>query len=97
MIIAIDYDNTYTGDPITFNGIIDLFKAAGHTVVCVTGRDANSVMAEPVVNSIGKLVPIVFAGKEWKRDAAIKRGYNVNIWIDDIPEMVAKQILIGHG
>jgi hypothetical protein len=52
-------------------------------------------MGQSVLNSIGRLVPVVFAGRDWKRDAAERRGYKVNVWIDDVPEMVAKQILIG--
>lgn len=89
MIIAIDYDMTYTADPETFEKVIALFKAAGHTVICVTGRSDDGVMDVPVRNSIGKLVPVVFAGKEWKATAAKKQGYNVSIWIDDMPGMIS--------
>lgn len=96
MIIAIDYDNTYTADPDTWDNVIKTLQVAGHTLVCVTGR--SEAMGLPVLNSIGKLIPVVFAGPEWKRDAALKRGYKVDVWIDDMPEMVGKQVLIGsHG
>lgn len=94
MIIAVDYDNTYAADPETFNKVIEVFKNAGHTVICVTARP--DTMGHPVLNSIGKLVPVVFAGTEWKRDAAKARGYKVDVWIDDSPEYVAKQNLIGR-
>ena len=94
MIIAIDYDNTYTADPVTFEKVIALFQAAGHTVVCVTGRSDDGVMDVPVSNSIGKLVSVVFAGMEWKAVAARKQGYNVSVWIDDIPGMIAPADLI---
>lgn len=87
MIIAIDYDNTYSADPESFNKVIAVFKAAGHDVICVTGRD-DGVMGVPVRNSIGKLVPIVFAGAVSKRIAAEKRGYIVDVWIDDMPAMI---------
>lgn len=97
MIIAIDYDNTYTGDPEVFNEVIKTFQNAGHTVICVTGRSAHELMMQPVIDSIGKLVPVIFAGKEWKRVAASKRGYDVNIWIDDMPEYIGKQTIIGRG
>jgi hypothetical protein len=88
MIIAIDYDGTYAADPNVFNEVIKLFLEAGHTVICVTGRDAG-IMGKPVMESIGKLVPVVFAGPEWKADAAKKQGYNVNVWIDDMPGMIS--------
>lgn len=94
MIIAVDYDSTYSADPETFDQVIKVFQAAGHTVICVTARP--ETMGQSVLNSIGKLVPVVFAGADWKREAAERRGYKVNVWIDDVPEMVAKQILIGR-
>lgn len=90
MIIAIDYDNTYTGDPETFNKVIKLFQEAGHIVICVTARSNDGVMDLPVRNSIGKLVPVIFAGPNWKREAALKHGYKVSVWIDDMPSMIDK-------
>jgi hypothetical protein len=90
VIIAIDYDNTYTADPATFDKVIKLFQDAGHTVICVTGRDGG-IMGDPVRASIGKLIPVVFAGPEWKRDAALKQGYKVDVWVDDIPNMISPQ------
>jgi hypothetical protein len=93
MIIAIDYDGTYAADPNVFDEVIKLFLEAGHTVICVTGRD-EGVMGKPVLESIGKLVPVVFAGPEWKREAALKKGYDVNVWIDDVPNMISPQNLL---
>ena len=95
MIIAIDYDNTYTAAPELWNRMISMFSDAGHTIICITGRTEN--MAQPVMDSIGKLIPVIFAGNDWKRDAAIKRGYKVDVFIDDMPEMVGKQLLIGKS
>lgn len=93
MIIAIDYDNTYTADPETFNKVIATFKEAGHDVICVTGRD-DGVLGVPVRNSIGKLVSIIFAGSKWKREAAKKCGSLVDVWIDDMPSMIDPQHII---
>jgi len=96
MIVAIDYDGTYAVAPELWNQFIKLFQEAGHTIICVTGRTEQSSMAQAVLDSIGKLVPVVFAGEQWKREAAKKRGYKVDIWIDDMPEMVAPAILLGR-
>lgn len=91
MIIAIDYDGTFAADPETFTKVIQLFQEAGHTVICVTGRSAGP-MGQPVLDSIGKLIgedKCIFAGTSlWKSIAAEKRGYTVNVWIDDIPSMI---------
>lgn len=96
MIIAIDYDKTYTEDPKTFDLIITVLKHAGHTVICVTGRSDHESMSAEVKSSIGQLVPVVFAGKLWKREAAEQAGYKVDIWIDDMPGMIERQLLIGQ-
>jgi hydroxymethylpyrimidine pyrophosphatase-like HAD family hydrolase len=92
MIISVDYDNTYTAAPELFTQLIKLFQDAGHTVICVTGRGTD--MSQPVLDSIGKLVPCIFAGGEWKRTAAEQAGYKVNIWIDDDPSYIMKQTLL---
>jgi hydroxymethylpyrimidine pyrophosphatase-like HAD family hydrolase len=94
MIIAIDYDNTYTADPHLWDEFIRSAEATGHTVICVTARP--DTMGQPVLDSIGKLVPVIFCGGEWKREVALSRGYKVNVWIDDSPEYIAPQLLIGR-
>lgn len=97
MIIAVDYDNTYAADPETFNKVIKVFQEAGHQVICVTGRP--DAMAHPVLNSIGLVVGkgnCIFAGNRWKREAALACGWKVDVWIDDSPEYIAKQYLIGR-
>jgi hypothetical protein len=53
-------------------------------------------MGQVVLDSIGKLVPVVFAGGEWKREVALKQGYKVDVWIDDMPEYIGPQTIIGH-
>lgn len=92
MIIAIDYDNTYTVDPALWNQVIKLFQEAGHTVICCTGR--TDAMAQPVLDSIGKLVPVVFAGGTPKREACNKQGYNVSVWCDDMPELIIQPYVV---
>jgi hypothetical protein len=94
MIVAIDYDNTYNLHSFLFDKIILLFQEAGHTVICITNRTSENKKKE-IVNSIGLLVPVIFAGSDWKRDAALKNGYKVDVWIDDMPSSIEKQILIG--
>lgn len=93
MIIAIDYDNTYTAAPELWDQTIKLFQDAGHAVICITARTEG--MRQPVLDSIGKLVPVIFSGSEWKREAAKKRGYSVDIFIDDMPEIIGPQHLLG--
>ena len=94
MIIAIDYDSTYTVDPSLWNDFIERALTGHHTVICVTARP--EVMGQVVLDSVGKLVPVIFAGGDWKREVALKQGYKVDVWIDDSPEYVGPQTLIGN-
>lgn len=94
MIIAIDYDGTYSRDPQTFDTIIALLKSAGHTVICATYRSADNI--QPVIDSIGKLCPVILAGNGWKREAAEKAGYKVDVFVDDMPSSIERQMLVGQ-
>lgn len=86
MIIAVDYDNTYTADPELWDDFIKSAIVKGHTVICVTARTEN--IGEPVKESIGQLVPVIFTGGQPKRAASLKRGYKVDVWIDDMPQII---------
>ena len=87
LVISIDYDDTYTAEPMLWAQFIGLARAAGATVICVTGRkEPPDFTRNPPLPAS---VPIICAGNQWKRSAAEKAGYAVNIWIDDMPEMVA--------
>lgn len=94
MIISVDYDNTYTAAPQLWDAFITMALEAGHTVICTTARP--EVLGQVVLDSIGKLVPVLFAGGEWKREVALNHGYKVDIWIDDMPEYIGPQTIIGH-
>ena len=41
-------------------------------------------------------IPIVYCGNESKRQACLKAGYEVDIWIDDMPAMIDGGLLIGE-
>ena len=84
LTIALDYDKTYTADPLFWDQVVRLGEQRGHQFVCVTGR------RDPP-GSHERQIPmrVICAGSEWKRRAAAKAGVHVDVWIDDMPEMVA--------
>ncbi len=90
MLIAIDYDKTWTADPDLFGSFAKSLKKAGHKCICVTSR-ATDTENNDLANSIGQYMPIVYAGNQPKRKAAEKQRYHVNIWIDDMPESITRQ------
>jgi len=92
MMVALDYDGTYTLAPALWDQVIQLLQGSGHTVVCITSR---MVADQELLDSIGKLVPVVFAGSDWKNDAAKKSGYQIDVWIDDIPTSIMHTFILG--
>lgn len=91
MIIAIDFDNTFTADPDMWKELILIMLAKGHKVICLTNRSNMGEMGAEVIRAIDNLIPIVFAGQAWKNDAALKAGYKVEVFIDDSPETIKHQ------
>lgn len=90
MLIAIDYDKTWTADPELFESFVRDLKKAGHQCICITSRDEDTP-DNKLANSIGKYMKIVYAAGQSKRRAAEKARYTVNIWIDDTPESITRQ------
>ena len=82
MIIAIDWDKTFTVDPGLFSLFINGALDRGHKCIIVTGRQKSDPVVPPFE------IPIIYAGNEWKNDAALAAGYKVDIWIDDMPGMI---------
>ena len=89
LTIAIDFDDTFTTDPVLWTSVIALL-AVRHQVICVTSRRVSI----PNVNALQRaLTPhvaeIIYAYDQPKRLAAQEAGYAVDIWIDDRPETIA--------
>ena len=84
MIIALDYDGTYTCDPEAWNEFIDLMQRQGHTVYCVTMRYARE--SRPVREALESRVDGIFCtGRKAKRPFMYERGIHVSVWVDDEP------------
>lgn len=95
MIFGIDYDGTFSKDFDFFHDLITLIEAYGHRAIIVTQRSSEQDQKE-VEKQVNNRIPIIFAGEEWKNKAALKEGYKVDIWIDDMPQGIFEPIpLIG--
>jgi hypothetical protein len=90
VIISIDFDETWTQDPEAWRTFARLLQRRGHTVIVTTNRYPLPLVAQEVYASVRtKAVrDIIFAGAKPKREAARERGYRVDVWVDDTPEMV---------
>lgn len=87
MIIAIDYDDTYTADPVMWDAVIHEMFIHGHIVYCVTCRRDTPENRERC-SIIPDDVPIFFTGLKPKRTFMEKLGIKIDVWIDDMPESV---------
>jgi hypothetical protein len=99
MIIAIDYDGTWSADPELFAGVAKLAAARGHEVWCVTAR--SDAMMGPVLKMVGPVIGearCISVGRLSKA-ATFKRlrGVDADIWIDDMPESVRPLALSRGG
>jgi hypothetical protein len=84
MIVAIDYDDTWTLAPREWNQVVELLMHNGHTVIMVTQR-VEPWLDEP--REVAALMGVkMFWGSAPKREIAAMNGYNVDVWIDDSPE-----------
>lgn len=99
MILALDYDETYTEDKDFWNLVVALAKSRGHEVVCCTMRVNDGSSGYMAYNSdvevdmglVGLNIPIVYAATfKDKKEAMREHGHDVRqvIWIDDSPEFI---------
>jgi hypothetical protein len=86
LLFGIDFDGTFGADPALFHAFVQMIHSRGHEAVLVTQRTEEWRAA--VEEAVQNCIPIVFAGGFTKREAARRRGYNVDIWMDDNPMSV---------
>lgn len=92
MLIAIDYDYTFTAMPEYWLKVIEMGAAQGIEWVCVTGRtEKPDFDLEP---ALPEHVVVICAGDECKAVVAERNGYRPNIWIDDMPGTIDPPIII---
>ena len=87
MMLALDYDETYTRDPQFWDAVIELAKARGHSIICATMRYETE--GEDVRRDLAHQVEaIVYTGRRAKYWAVHDAGYLPSVWIDDSPNWI---------
>lgn len=90
LIIAMDYDNTFSAAPETFKAIIRCFQSTGHKVYCVTMRHEKLDWHDDFSILKNRYdVETIFCDGQAKRKVCENLGINIDIWIDDWPEGIA--------
>jgi hypothetical protein len=80
-IFGLDYDNTYSDDPELFELFIKAAQERGHLVFIVTARGPE--MPVPV-----KSCEVFYTDGSAKAAFMKEQGLDVDIWIDDWPEII---------
>ncbi len=75
MNISLDYDGTYSVDPVMWDEFIEIAKKHGHSVTCVTMRYPSEEVKIPC--------EVVYTSRNPKRDY-----FQADVWIDDMPQAV---------
>ena len=93
MNISLDYDDTYTRDPVFWDTVVGNAMMRGHIVYVVTLRTPEQGV--DVLNSIGKLVgahKVYFTSMQSKKNYMWKQGVRIDVWIDDMPDCIVRGI-----
>lgn len=97
MRIAIDYDNTFSSDPVNWFNAMSFMKRAGHEIIGVTGR-------HPWENEDISLFyfdlcdTVIYTSGEFKRHFITNSDHKpIDVWIDDQPDMIVEHYqVVGH-
>jgi hypothetical protein len=81
MLIALDYDKTYTADPALWDDFVQSAQDRGHTVKIVTMRTPQEAIDNVPVE-------IVYTSRKAKSTVV-----SADIWIDDSPHWVYQDSL----
>lgn len=77
MLIALDYDGTYTADSALWDAFVKTANIMGHRVVCFTMRHSSERIEMPC--------PVIYTGRKAKAKFAAENGYKVDVWVDNDP------------
>jgi hypothetical protein len=90
MNISLDYDDTYSLDPQTWDKVINILHKANHNVYCITKR--YETLADDIKESLN--IPIIFVPKGKSKSREVReRGLKIDVWIDDKPiSIIGRQI-----
>lgn len=90
MRIALDYDDTYTRDPILWDHFIENVQKRGHYIAIVTFRSNNGYNSD-IDEKIGDRIPVFYTAGHRKRAYCASKGFYPDVWIDDMPEIIVEE------
>lgn len=96
MIIALDFDETYTLDPDFWDEFICHSEAGGHKVILATYRH-ETLDADPLLDHLKDWeIECYFTDGKAKRPFLKDLGIEVDVWIDDNPFSITQDSAWKH-
>lgn len=95
MNIGLDYDDTFTRDPIGWTAVVKLLVSRGHLVYIVTWRndeEAKEVFAEMQYWQ-ADIEGIYATDRKAKEPFMFAKGIRIDVWIDDNPRAVIQSMV----
>ena len=86
MVIAMDYDGTYTEDPELWLPFLKSAKDRGHTVLCVTMRTEDEASEMP--SELLDIVQLICTSRQAKLPYLAGKNIEIDVWIDDSPHWI---------
>ncbi|MFY0656356.1 MAG: hypothetical protein JXR12_06370 [Neptunomonas phycophila] len=88
--VALDFDDTYTKDPATWQKLVSTMKEAGWDVRIVTFRDDVGGYNNHDIKAAASVMdlPIIFTAGKQKSVFCRKVGFVPSFWIDDLPYLI---------
>lgn len=92
LTFALDYDLTFTADPICMTNAIRCFQSFGHEVIIVTLRGPEDVGEGDYFDSLKEKynVDTIFCDGRAKQEVVHEMGIGIDIWIDDNPRGITE-------
>jgi hypothetical protein len=94
LVIALDFDDTFTADPDFWLDFINLATRHQHRVICVSSRPHSTAHINHLSLSLPSHVEIFLCGDVPKEEYMRHTKYEkVDIWIDDKPEFIPRNVI----
>jgi len=94
MLIALDFDGTYTADPELWDLFIEHARAKGHEVIIATMRLEGMEEERVLYYGLDKKVDkIIYTNRKAKKVEVRRQYKDPDIWIDDNPEWLFEDAL----
>ena len=89
LVVSLDYDGTFSDNPVLWSDVVRVLALAGAKVVCISNRidtEENRMLLRSHLPDAVETV--ICCGALPKANAAFDNSISVDVWIDDNPARI---------